>query len=136
MNKKGRVVITLVLGVAVLAAFTLAYAKAKVKAPDKPLTIDTKDVYAKKKKTPVVFAHTKHKAQKCQKCHHTWKEGEKVKNCGECHKDKKDKKDKKKLGLKKAFHDQCIKCHKALKKEKKKTGPTGCVKCHPKKKKK
>ena len=129
MNKKGRVVIALVLGVAVLAAFTLAYAK--VKAPDKPLTIDTKDVYKKKKKTPVVFPHAAHKALKCQKCHHTWKEGEAVKKCGACHKEKKDKKS---PGLKKAFHNQCQKCHKAYKKEKKKTGPTSCTKCHPKKK--
>ena len=45
------------------------------------------------------------------------------------------KKFRKKVKLEKAFHDQCIKCHKKLKKEKKKTGPTSCTKCHPKKKK-
>ena len=130
--KKGRVVLALIVGIAVFVAFTLAYAK--VEAPTKPITIDSKDVFKEKKKTNVVFPHAKHKALKCQKCHHTWKEGEKIKKCDACHKLKKNEKNKKQVGLKKAFHDQCVKCHKALKKDKKKTGPTSCTKCHPKKK--
>jgi cytochrome c553 len=139
MKNKGRIVLALVLGVALFAAFTLAYAANK--APEKDIVIDTKDVYDKKKKTPVVFPHAKHKEFKCTQCHHVykdgknvWKEGDEVQKCGACHKDKKDGK---KEDLKDAFHDQCIKCHKKLKKErgKDKTGPYSCSKCHPREKK-
>ena len=138
MKKRGTILLALTLGIAVVAACTLAYAA--VKMPEKDLVIDTKDVYTKKKKTPVVFSHIKHKAFKCDQCHHeykdgknVWKEGQEVKKGGACHKLKKDGKVSK---LEKAFHNQCVKCHKKLKKEKKKTGPTSCTKCHPKKKKK
>lgn len=136
MKHTGRVIVALVLGVACLTAFTLAYAATKM--PDKPITIDTKDVYKKKKKGPVVFPHAKHKELKCTQCHHeykdgknVWKEGQEVKKCSACHKDK--KKDKV-VKLEKAYHNQCVKCHKKLKKEKKKTGPVACKKCHAKKK--
>ncbi|MFH0823305.1 MAG: cytochrome c3 family protein [Pseudomonadota bacterium] len=131
--KKGRIVLVLVMAVAVAAAATLVYAANK--APDKDIVIDTKDVFATKKKAPVTFPHAKHKELKCDKCHHkyeadknTWKEGDEVAKCGTCHKlEAKDKV----VKLEKAFHDQCVGCHKALKKDKKKTGPTACSKCHP-----
>lgn len=132
MRDRARVVLALILGVAVLAAFTLAFAAAP-KAPDKDITIDAKDVFTKMKKSPVVFPHTPHKDLKCTDCHHTYKEGDaNIKKCSQCHKlETKDKT----LGLEKAYHDKCVTCHKKLKKAKKKTGPTACSKCHPKKKK-
>ncbi len=130
MSRKGTKALALVLGLALLAAFTLAYAE--VKAPEKAIEIDSTSVFGKKKKSNVMFPHDKHGAFKCTDCHHTYKEGDKLKKCGDCH--KKEKQDKT-IDLKDAFHDQCIKCHKKLKKEKKDTGPTGCSKCHPKKKK-
>jgi formate-dependent nitrite reductase cytochrome c552 subunit len=37
--------------------------------------------------------------------------------------------------LKKAFHDQCMGCHKRYQKENKKTGPQYCGECHVKIKK-
>jgi hypothetical protein len=130
MSRKGIKALALVLGLALLAAFTLAYAE--VKAPEEPIKINSKDVFGKKRKGDPIFDHKKHTDFKCQDCHHTWKEGEKVKKCGECHlKKEKDKT----LDLKDAFHDSCMDCHKKLKREKKKYGPTGCSKCHPKKKK-
>lgn len=135
MKKRGIILLALILCGAA-AACTLAYAANKM--PDKDLVIDSKDVIKEKKKTPVVFAHGKHKEFKCTQCHHeykdgknVWKEGQEVKKCGECHKEKKEGKLPK---LEKAFHNQCVKCHKDLKKEKKKHGPTACTKCHPKKK--
>lgn len=134
MKHKGRVILALVVGVACLAAFTLAYAASKM--PDKEITIDSK-VIEKKKKTPVVFSHPKHKELKCTQCHHeykdgqnVWKEGQEVKKCGTCHKEKAEGKI---VKLESAFHNQCVKCHKDMKKDKKKTGPTACTKCHPKK---
>jgi len=134
MKHKGRVILALIVGVACLAAFTLAYAATKM--PDKEVTIDSK-VYEAKKKTPVVFSHPKHKELKCIQCHHeykdgqnTWKEGQEVKKCSSCHKGKAEGKV---VKLESAFHKQCQDCHKAMKKDKKKTGPTACTKCHPKK---
>jgi len=127
----------LILGVAVLAAFTLAYAATKM--PDKPITIDSKDVFTAKKQAPVAFDHEKHKEFKCDQCHHdfkdgknAWKEGDEVKKCSACHKlEPQDKV----VKLEDAYHNQCAGCHKKLKDEKKKAGPPKgqCVKCHPKK---
>lgn len=136
MKHKGRVLLGLILGVAVLAAFTLAYAATK--APDKDITIESKDVFKTPKKAPVTFSHAKHKEAPCTACHHeikdgqnVWKEGQEVKKCGVCHQlEAKDKV----VGLEKAYHGKCQGCHKKLKKEKKpKAGPTACNKCHPKK---
>jgi hypothetical protein len=134
MEKRGRSVVALVLGVAVaVLVSSLVFAASKV--PDKDLTIDTQGVYEKKTKSPVVFPHVKHKALKCIDCHHeykdgknVWQEGQEVKKCGACHKDKAQEKV---LGLKEAFHKQCDGCHKQMKKDKKQTGPTSCTKCHP-----
>jgi hypothetical protein len=135
MNKR-RALLALILGVAVLAAFTLAYAATKM--PDKPITIDSKEVFTTKKQSPVVFDHAKHKEFKCDQCHHehkdgknVWKEGQEVKKCSACH--KLEPQGEKMVKLEKAYHDQCVACHKKLKEEKKKTGPTPCAKCHPKK---
>ncbi len=135
MKHRGRVLLALILGVAVLAAFTLAYAATK--APDKDISIESKDVFTAPKKGPVTFSHAKHKEAPCTTCHHeykdgqnVWKEGQEVKKCGACHKlEAKDKV----VGLEKAYHDRCQGCHKKLKQEKKKTGPTVCAKCHAKK---
>jgi len=135
MKHKGRVVLGLILGVAVLAAFTLAYAASKV--PEQDITIHTTEVFTKPKQSPVVFSHTKHKEVKCTDCHHefkdgknVWQEGQEVKKCGACHKlETQDNVSK----LEKAYHDKCVNCHKKLKEEKKPTGPTACTKCHPKK---
>ena len=136
MKHKGRVLLGLILGVAVLAAFTLAYAATK--APDKDISIESKDVFKTPKKGPVTFSHAKHKAAPCTTCHHdfkdgqnVWKEGQEVKKCAACHQlEAKDKM----VGLEKAYHDRCQGCHKKVKKEKKDTkAPTVCNKCHQKK---
>ncbi len=136
MKQRGRVLVALIVGVAVLAAFTLAYAATK--APENDIVIESKDVFKEHKKTPVVFPHAKHKALKCTDCHHeykdgknVWKEGQEVKKCSACHKLKAEGKVEK---LESAYHKKCVDCHKKLKKEKKPTGPTACTKCHPKKK--
>ncbi|MEW6349787.1 MAG: cytochrome c3 family protein [Thermodesulfobacteriota bacterium] len=136
MEKRGRSVLALVLGLAVaVAAASMVFAANKM--PDKDLTIDTQNVYEKKTKSPVVFPHAKHKALKCMDCHHVYKdaknvfkEGDEVQKCGSCHKAAAQDKA---PGLKDAFHKQCEGCHKKMKKDKQKTGPTACTKCHPKK---
>jgi hypothetical protein len=104
-------------------------------------------------KSPVDFNHKKHQEDykiKCTECHHVykdgknvWKKGDEVKKCQECHNEPTIKGEKKlpeaqqKLNLKLAFHDNCVKCHKELKKkDKAKYGkiPTTCIQCHPKEK--
>jgi hypothetical protein len=134
MTKRGKVLVSILVGVSMIAAFSLAYA---AKAPDKDLTINSADVFKEKKQSPVVFSHDKHKGFKCTDCHHeykdgknVWQEGQEVKKCGSCHKLQDDGKV---VKLEKAFHDQCINCHKEQKKQSKPTGPTSCTKCHPKK---
>jgi hypothetical protein len=135
MKHATRVVLALVVGGTVLLAMTLAIAATK--APDKDITLESKDVFKERKKAPVVFSHPKHKELKCTQCHHeykegknVWQQGQEVKKCGTCHKlEKQDKV----VKLEKAMHEQCQGCHKKLKKEKKKAGPTACTKCHPKK---
>ncbi len=63
---------------------------------------------------------------KCIDCHHEYKtqerveEGQEVKKCGACHKlEAQDRI----VKLEKAYHDQCVNCHKKIKAEKKQTGP-------------
>ncbi len=119
----------------------------------KEVLIQGKD-YKKDKKGPVKFTHEKHNKDfkiACTECHHDykkegdkkkniWKEGDPVKKCGACHpfiweKGKKLKKGEA-MKLQNAYHRNCKNCHKALKKEGKKTGPfKKCNKCHAKKKK-
>lgn len=135
MKQRGRVLVALIVGVAVVAAFTLAYAATKM--PEKDIVIESKEVFKERKKTPVVFPHAKHKALKCTDCHHeykdgkvnVWKEGQEVKKCDACHKLADEGKV---VKLETAYHKQCVECHKNFKKEKKPTGPTACTKCHPK----
>ena len=135
MKHRGRVVLALVVGIAVVAAVTLAYAATKM--PEKPVVIESKAVFKTHKKGPVTFPHAKHKEFKCTQCHHVYKdgknvfkEGDEVQKCESCHKLKSEGK---KVKLELAYHKLCQTCHKKLKKEKKKTGPTTCAKCHAKK---
>ena len=137
MSNRTKVLVALVLGVAFIAAVTLAYAATK--APEKGFTIYSTDVFKEPKQGPVIFPHDKHKELKCTECHHVlkdgknvWKQGDEVQKCSACHKLKAEGKT---VKLEKAFHERCQTCHKKLKKEKKKTGPTSCTKCHQKKKK-
>ncbi len=86
---------------------------------------------------PVEFSHAQHAeiAGNCAKCHHHSPKGT-TPACGECHESiivyhyKTDKKGPD-LGLKGAYHRQCMGCH-----EKMGSGPSGCTDCHEKKAKK
>lgn len=134
MKHRGRLILTLVVGIAAAAAFTIAYAKTE--APETDIKIESKEVFKTPKKGPVTFSHSKHKELECTQCHHeykdgknVWQKGQEVKKCESCHELESEGK---KVKLEKAYHDTCVECHKKLKKEKKKTGPTSCTKCHAK----
>lgn len=145
MVKKGLTIMAIV-SVAVMFAVTGVYAGTVV--PD-IIKMENK-AYKKHKKGSVMFTHKQH-AEKygiaCGECHHdennkprNVKWGDEVKNCIECHA-KPSRKPKGKLSKKEeleyhaeAIHDNCIGCHKAIKKKDKKSKiPTSCAKCHPKK---
>ncbi|GAB1409084.1 hypothetical protein MASR1M90_02380 [Desulfovibrionales bacterium] len=85
----------------------------------------------------VPFPHSKHVSVECVKCHHKELNGNANAPCTSsgCHDslEARGKENAKDIKLvENAFHDQCIECHKALKKENKPTGPTACGKCHTK----
>lgn len=92
------------------------------------ITINNK--YPDKLQAPVMLPHKVHADYiACIKCHHTWKKEERKtpQKCAECHKAD----DIGEKGLKSAYHKQCQDCHKDLKKQDKKTGPTArCSGCH------
>ncbi len=115
-------------GCAFITAITLA--DAATRAPDQAVVIASERVFTK----PMAFPHSNHKEYKCTECHHdykggknVWREGQEVALCNACHPLETKVEI---MSLEKAYHDKCQGCHKKLKKEKKKTGPTSCSKCH------
>jgi hypothetical protein len=115
-----------VLFVTILLCITLAY------PTDTPETI-TLDILSKRY-GPVEFSHGYHAemAGDCASCHHHSPKGY-TPACGECHEPiivyhydavKKGPN----VGLKGAYHGQCLGCHKEME-----SGPVGCTDCHEKK---
>jgi hypothetical protein len=148
MKKRSLMVLTATaLGVVFL--FALAYATQQ--APD-TLTMESK-LFPKHKKSLVTFHHKKHNVDHkiaCADCHHkytdgknVWKEGDEVKKCDACHTEAKAPKGADAPKLSKAeeiqkyyysaIHQNCVGCHKDLKKaDPAKVIPTKCTECHPK----
>jgi len=94
---------------------------------------------------PVTLTHNKHVTEynvQCKDCHHVyedgknvWEPGQPVQKCIECHnvlklgKELREASDEeKKLSMHKAYHDNCVGCHRTEKK-----GPVKCLECHAKK---
>jgi hypothetical protein len=75
---------------------------------------------------PVAFAHEAHTlmAEDCATCHHHSEAGQ-TPSCDKCHGASKESGV---PGLKDAYHQQCMGCHKEMD-----MGPTGCAECHTKK---
>jgi hypothetical protein len=110
------------------------------------LSINNSDAYAKKQRSAVEFSHELHmeeidvgKINDCLDCHHDFNEdGENVLDedlleegneeiyCTSCHPTMK-------IDLKKAYHRQCMGCHRKLRKSGDDTGPELCGECHKKK---
>ena len=152
MKKRSMLVLTAA-AMGVVFLFALAYATQQ--APD-TITMESK-VFKKHKKSLVNLNHKKHNADYkigCADCHHVykdgknvWKEGDAVQKCDACHTEAKapkakegepkmSKADKIKKYYYSAIHENCVACHKDLKKaDKTKVIPTKCAECHPKKKK-
>ncbi|MBL0731279.1 MAG: cytochrome c3 family protein [Desulfosarcina sp.] len=160
MDKKFCTIISLVVGIAVVAVLSIVpglYAGTEV---SDVIRMDNK-AYAKHKKGIVDFTHKKHVEEYkvgCAECHHdengkpleNLKAGDEVQPCMECHKKASYIKGKEAKGLSKekqreyhanAIHDNCKACHKKFNKKKglkskdKGAAPTTCKACHPKTKK-
>ena len=92
---------------------------------DSPIIKEKEDNYG-----PVRFAHKRHATltKDCSKCHHYRpkdKDALETTRCSACHQDSFNKNYPDRIGLKAAYHQQCIKCHKDEAK-----GPTDCKGCH------
>ncbi|WP_286181717.1 tetrathionate reductase family octaheme c-type cytochrome [Desulfovibrio sp. Huiquan2017] len=90
------------------------------------------DTY-ERKYGPVRFMHAKHAAAldgDCAACHHFRPADEKSPEavaCRACHQDNRQENGKERIGLKAAYHMQCMNCHEKMKK-----GPVSCEGCHDK----
>ncbi len=75
---------------------------------------------------PVTFSHQAHTlmAEDCAACHHHSEAG-RTPSCDKCHGASKESGV---PGLKDAYHQQCMGCHREMD-----MGPTGCAECHTKK---
>ncbi len=85
------------------------------------------DLYA-----PVRFMHMKHAAvvSDCAECHHrraAAPDAGETMRCSACHQEAFNAKTPERLGLKAAYHQQCMGCH-----QERSQGPTDCTGCHAK----
>jgi class III cytochrome C family protein len=81
---------------------------------------------------PVRFMHSKHAAQvkDCALCHHYRPldaNAQETTRCSACHQDAFRKDNPERIGLKAAYHQQCLECHKEMNQ-----GPVDCIGCHTK----
>lgn len=104
------------------------------------ILLDNTETFQNKQRTAVMFQHGLHmEGFECLDCHHQYENGENVLDeadleedadnvaCASCHGEDSD------LGLRKAFHRQCVGCHMKLRKQGQDTGPELCGECHPEK---
>ncbi len=94
---------------------------------DSPIIRKTEDHYG-----PVRFMHAKHAfvAKDCALCHHYRpldESASETTRCSACHQEPFQKDHPERLGLKAAYHQQCMGCHQQMNK-----GPIDCAGCHRK----
>ncbi len=124
-----------------LIAGILSFSASGLQAQPDNILLNHPEVFKKRERPPVGFPHHRHMEGElsCKDCHHQYKEGknildesmlkegEKGIQCSTCHTLQA------RINLQKAFHHQCISCHRKNEKERKKTGPRFCGECHIKK---
>ncbi|MFZ2631977.1 MAG: tetrathionate reductase family octaheme c-type cytochrome [Desulfosalsimonadaceae bacterium] len=94
---------------------------------DSPIINKQEDYYG-----PVRFMHANHaaSAKDCAVCHHyrpAAPDALETTRCSACHQDAFNKTHPERIGLKAAYHLQCVECHKTRNK-----GPVDCIGCHMK----
>jgi len=118
-----------------IALFISFLAASILYAQPENIILDHPAAFEKKQRSPVLFPHEQHMMNyECLDCHHKYENGKNVLDedelieensdiaCAKCHHPKM------KIDLQKAFHRQCMLCHKENK-----TGPRLCGECHVKK---
>ncbi len=99
--------------------------------PDNKISIAHTEIFGKLERPQVIFDHKKHdeafKKDGCKTCHPVDEYNRLILDFPK----KVSKKDK--TSVMKAYHDQCIDCHKKKSSENKKTGPVVCADCHKEK---
>ena len=131
--------LTLLLFIAVILVFPVSDLLAQ---PDHIL-LNHPEVFKKRERPPVGFPHDRHMGGdlSCTDCHHQYENGKNVLDestlqtgnkgirCSACHGTKQ------RIDLQRAFHYQCLSCHKKRGGERKTTGPRFCGECHLRKQK-
>jgi hypothetical protein len=117
--------------VLILLGFTIAYAQEAV------IILKWPDGTRSPSRAAVTFPHEEHMDElECLQCHHKYKDGVNILEedaleegntdllCSACHTDNA------KINLKRAFHRECMGCHRKLRLAGKSTGPELCGQCH------
>lgn len=126
--------------ITVAAALTFISSSSLRAQPDK-VVLGLSGIPGGKTRPAVTFPHNRHveAGLSCKDCHHLYKDGKNVLDegtleegkenirCSGCHGPKSQ------FNLERAFHKQCIGCHRTYWREKKKTGPRFCGECHVRK---
>ena len=125
----------------IMAATMIALTGSALRAQPDKMVLDSSKTSGRKGRPAVTFPHNQHveAGLGCKDCHHIYENGKNVLDegkleagnqdirCSSCHGSKV------RPNLQKAFHGQCIGCHRKYQKEGKKTGPRFCGECHVKK---
>jgi len=120
-----------------IAFLLLPGANGLLAQPDN-LSLNHTEIFKKRARPPVAFPHLRHMEAEisCKDCHHQYENGKNVLDestlqegnpeikCSTCHGARS------RIHLQRAFHYQCLSCHKKNERERKKTGPRFCGECH------
>lgn len=102
------------------------------------ILLNHSEVFIHRKRPPVNFPHNRHAEAEltCKDCHHQYQDGQNVLDegrlqegnpqikCSACHHKSS------RISLERAFHKQCISCHKKNERKMKRVGPRFCGECH------
>lgn len=123
--------------VAVLVPLLILFGLSITDARDEELVLDNPDAYREKHRTAVTFPHELHVGDlECLACHHDYEDGENILDedkleeeiadllCSACHDTDAD------INLKKAYHRQCMGCHRHSRLAGLAMGPELCGECH------
>ena len=121
----------------ILAPLLVLLSLAAAYAQEAEIILKSPDGSRTQSRPAVTFPHEEHMDQlDCLQCHHKYKDGVNILDedaleegnadllCSACHTDDA------KIGLRQAFHRECMGCHRKLRLEGKPTGPELCGQCH------
>ena len=118
--------------------FLVSMQGSELMAQPDDIWLDHPASYSRKQRTAVFFPHTQHMEEMdCLDCHHDYENGDNILSpddleegepealCTSCHHPQAS------INLRKAFHRQCIGCHRDHARQGFEVGPRLCAECHP-----